>query len=56
MYNLPENLGVAKSIATYNFISENIPITINIYKKKGEFVPIYDVSISSISKNTKIIL
>ena len=53
---MPENLGVAKSIATYNFISENIPITINIYKKKGEFVPIYDVSISSISKNTEIIL
>ncbi len=45
-----------KILATYNFISDNIPITINIYKKKGEFVPIYDVSISSISKNTEIIL
>lgn len=45
-----------KGIATYNFISDSIPITINIYKKKGEFVPIYDVSISSISKNTEIIL
>ena len=44
------------SIATYNFISDNIPIIISIYKKKGEFVPIYDVSISSISKNTEIIL
>ncbi len=43
-------------IATYNFISDNIPITIKIYKKKGEFVPIYDVSIASISKNTEIIL
>ena len=43
-------------IATYNFISDEIPITIKIYKKKGEFVPIYDVSISSISKNTEIIL
>ncbi|MBI2656761.1 CpaF family protein [Candidatus Woesearchaeota archaeon] len=43
-------------IATYNFISDNIPITIRIYKKKGEFVPIYDVSIASISKNTEIIL
>jgi len=45
-----------KLIATYNFISDNIPITIKIYKKKGEFVPIYEVSISSISKHTEIIL
>ncbi|MDP3765697.1 MAG: type II/IV secretion system ATPase subunit [Nanoarchaeota archaeon] len=45
-----------KLLATYNFISDNIPITIKIYKKKGEFVPVYDVSISSISKNTEIIL
>ena len=45
-----------KLIASYDFISDLIPITINIYKKKGEFVPIYEVSISSISKNTEIIL
>ncbi|MBI2652982.1 type II/IV secretion system ATPase subunit [Candidatus Woesearchaeota archaeon] len=45
-----------KLLATYNFISDNIPITIKVYKKKNEFVPIYDVSISSISKNTEIIL
>ena len=45
-----------KPLAAYNFVSDNIPITINIYKKKGEFVPIYEVSISSISKNTEIIL
>ena len=45
-----------KLLATYNFVSDNIPIIINIYKKKGEFVPVYDVSISSISKNTEIIL
>ncbi len=45
-----------KILATYNFVSDGIPITINIYKKRGEFVPIYDVSISSISKNTEIIL
>ena len=45
-----------KLIATYDFISDQIPITIKIYKKKGEFVPIYDVSISIISKNTEIIL
>ncbi len=46
----------ANLLATYNFVSDNIPIIINIYKKKGEFVPIYEVSISSISKNTEIIL
>jgi len=45
-----------KLITTYNFISDDIPITIKVYKKKGEFVPIYDVSISSISKHTEIIL
>ena len=45
-----------KLIDSYNFNSKNIPITINVYKKKGEFVLIYDVSIASISKNTEIIL
>ncbi|MEK6983379.1 MAG: ATPase, T2SS/T4P/T4SS family [Nanoarchaeota archaeon] len=47
---------ITKLVATYDFISDNIPITIKIYKLKGEFVPIYDVSISSISKTTEIIL
>ena len=45
-----------KIIATYNFVSDNIPITISIYKKRGEFVPVYDVSISSISRTTELIL
>ena len=45
-----------KILGTYNFVSDGIPITIKVYKKKGEFVPIYDVSISIISKNTEIIL
>ena len=40
----------------YNFISNEIPIKIRIYTEKNEFVPIYEVSISSISKNTEIIL
>ncbi|MBI3034851.1 type II/IV secretion system ATPase subunit [Candidatus Woesearchaeota archaeon] len=53
---LPAKKEDVKILATYNFVSDNIPITINIYKKKGEFVPIYDVSISSISKTTEIIL
>jgi len=45
-----------KIISTYNFKSEDIPITIKIYVKKGEFVLIYDVSISGISKNTEVVL
>ena len=48
-----ENINI---INTYNFVSDEIPITITIYKAKGEFVLVYDVSISSISKNTEIIL
>lgn len=43
-------------IEKYDFISDDIPITISIYRKTGEFVPIYDVSISGISKNTEIVL
>ncbi|HLC50077.1 MAG TPA: ATPase, T2SS/T4P/T4SS family [Candidatus Nanoarchaeia archaeon] len=43
-------------LTTYDFVSESIPITITIHKKKGEFIPLYNVSISSISKNTEIIL
>ena len=46
----------SKIIATYNFISDNIPIVITILKKPGEFVPLYEVSISSISRTTEIIL
>ena len=45
-----------KIISTYDFNSGNIPITIKIYMKKDEFVPIYDVSIAGISKNTEIVL
>src|SRR3989338_2420633 len=45
-----------KVLTTYDFTSDNIPITITIYTKSGEFVPIYDVSIASISKTTEAIL
>ncbi len=45
-----------KVISTYKFNSIDMPITIKIYLKKGEFVPIYDISISGISKNTEIVL
>lgn len=45
-----------KVIETYDFISDNIPIKIRIFTQQGEFVPIYDASISGISKNTQIVL
>ncbi|MBI2655544.1 type II/IV secretion system ATPase subunit [Candidatus Woesearchaeota archaeon] len=53
---LPLKKEDVKLITSYDFVSDQIPITINIYRKKGEFVPIYEVLISSISKNTEIIL
>jgi len=45
-----------KMITTYHFESGDMPITIKIYTQTGEFVPIYNVSISGISKNTEIVL
>lgn len=48
--------GHSKQLDTYNFDSGNIPIIIKIYMEKGEFVPIYEISISGISKNTEIVL
>jgi len=46
----------SRIISTYNFNSESIPISIKIYTKKDEFVPIYEVAISGISKHTEIVL
>lgn len=43
-------------ISSYKFDSGDIPIEIKIYMKKGEFVPIYEVTIAGISKNTDIVL
>ncbi|MFH1073132.1 MAG: type II/IV secretion system ATPase subunit [Nanoarchaeota archaeon] len=45
-----------KIIDSYEFKSNNIPITIHVVKKRGEFVPIYEVKISSISRTTEFIL
>lgn len=42
--------------ASYSFLVNNIPITVKIYSKPGEFVPIYDIDISTISAHTKVIL
>ena len=46
----------AGTISTYKFNSGDIPIEIKVFMKKGEFVPIYDVSIAGISENTEIVL
>ena len=53
---IPVKKEETKMLATYDFVSDEIPITIRVYKKKGEFVPIYEVSLSTISKNTELIL
>jgi len=45
-----------KIIDKYEFKSKDIPITITVVKVKGEFVPIYEVSISNISRTTEFIL
>lgn len=40
----------------YSFYSDNIPVDITIESKKDEFVLLYNVEISQISKNTEILL
>ena len=52
----PENAEAGKVIDTYEYKAKNIPIRITIRKIKGEFVPIYEVSISNISKTTEFML
>lgn len=44
------------NIDTYEYTSKDIPIRILIKRQPNEFVPIYDVKISSISKTTEFIL
>lgn len=43
-------------IDSYKFTSLNIPISVIIYLNPGNFVPTYDLKISTISRNTEIIL
>lgn len=43
-------------IDTYNYITKKIPVTITISRELGEFVPIYEVSISSIGGTTELVL
>ena len=45
-----------KVIDSYEYKAKNIPIKVTIVRRKGEFVPLYEVSISSISKTTEFML
>ncbi len=45
-----------KILETYTYQSKNMPITINIIQKTGEYVPVYELNIASISCYTKYFL
>lgn len=45
-----------KLIDQYEFKSGNIPIEIKIYSQEGEYAPIYDCSVSAISRTTELVL
>lgn len=45
-----------KEIERYEYITKKIPVIITISNVEGEFVPLYEVSISSIGGTTEIIL
>ncbi|MBN1502626.1 type II/IV secretion system ATPase subunit [Candidatus Woesearchaeota archaeon] len=47
---------IKRVLDKYEFKSKKIPIQISVVEKEGEFVPIYEVSISQISKTTELIL
>ncbi len=40
----------------YEYKSKDIPITVTVQRVKGEFVPVYELRISSISKTTEFLL
>ena len=54
--NSAEQVPQGRIFARYEFVSNSIPVVVTISTKKGEYVPIYDVSISRITKNTEILL
>lgn len=43
-------------IGTYDYMSKDIPITVTVRRVAGEFVPLYEVSVSSISRTTEYLL
>jgi len=46
----------AKVLEEYAFKSEDIPVSVRILKVENQFVPVYELAISNISKTTEIIL
>ncbi len=52
----PSDKSEEKIIDTYTYRSGQIPIKVTIRRKKGEFVPLYDLEISVISRTTEMIL
>ncbi|KYK27140.1 hypothetical protein AYK26_00405 [Euryarchaeota archaeon SM23-78] len=54
--NHPEPPEKGNVIDTYEYKAKNIPIKVTVVKRKGEFVPLYEISISSISKTTEFML
>ena len=54
--NSAEQVPQGRIFARYEFVSNSIPVIVTISSKNGEYVPIYDVSISRITKNTEILL
>ncbi len=51
-----QHFGNAKVIDSYKFTSLNMPISVRIFMEQDDFVPRYELSISTISRNTEIIL
>jgi len=52
-----EKAGAREAVLdSYQFMSKNIPINIAVKTLPNEFVPIYEVSISQISRTTELIL
>jgi flagellar protein FlaI len=45
-----------KELASYEFACGNIPVSIRIVSKPNEFVPIYELTVSNISKTTELVL
>ena len=45
-----------KLLKTYKLESDDIPVTVNIYSQKGEFVPLYTLQLSTVSPTTGMIL
>jgi flagellar protein FlaI len=45
-----------EQLDNYEFKSKDIPINVTVRRVKGEFVPLYEVRISSISKTTEFLL